>query len=266
MTIHPGAANGKLRDDTIYQVATPTTTQLPVVPKLQATTAFEQRRHPVPAPPNIKRNGRRSSILAAPKRLPLTEVKASVPNAILGDIAGPPTGKENEPSIIVRRYAKQTVFDRSKVHLKAERKGRRKGDLDGPTSQAVLTPQTSSEQATAALMAGPTPCEGHAEPAPPRQVGAQAHTINIKLSLIHSPGSKRIRTRAVQVSSPEGAKSIAPRGPSRQPEAPPLAILIPPPKDPAIRLASRPRPSTSRSVTCAACRHANSQGGRRRSC
>ncbi|TKX24518.1 putative spindle organization associated protein [Elsinoe australis] len=90
MTIHPGAHTHTLRDETI-QLARATATRQP-------QDLCDVENGSITSVPQIARpiKGRRSSLMTAPKRAPLTALRASGPNAVLGDIPGRPTGKENK--------------------------------------------------------------------------------------------------------------------------------------------------------------------------
>ncbi|KAF2220041.1 calponin homology domain-containing protein [Elsinoe ampelina] len=90
MTIHPGAHTHTLNDETIRFAKVAEASHPPLtasaLPNHLVGKSVDQPR---------PRKGRRSSLLVAPRRAPLAILKPDAANAVLGDIAGATTGKEN---------------------------------------------------------------------------------------------------------------------------------------------------------------------------
>ncbi|KAF4556180.1 Hypothetical protein D9617_1g080550 [Elsinoe fawcettii] len=90
MTIHPGAHTHTLNDETIQL---PRSTAREAAPPLSPSDHIPF--HALSRDPPRARTGRRSSLLVAPRRAPLSILKPTIANVILSDQSGCPTGKEN---------------------------------------------------------------------------------------------------------------------------------------------------------------------------
>ncbi|KAG8630075.1 hypothetical protein KVT40_001694 [Elsinoe batatas] len=90
MTIRPGAHTHTLKDETIQLARVAGASNPPsaasALPNPLVGKSLDQPR---------PRKGRRSSLLVAPRRAPLSKLKLEAANAVVGDIVGAPTGKEN---------------------------------------------------------------------------------------------------------------------------------------------------------------------------
>ncbi|GAM83176.1 hypothetical protein ANO11243_011620 [Dothideomycetidae sp. 11243] len=99
MTIHPGAQTQTLADDTIAMAR---------APPLVVITAMDNSQ------------ARKTSLLQAPKRTPLSNVLRPSTNTLLVDVAGCPTGKENSTPFTQSSIKKGQTSSASEYFLKSQ--------------------------------------------------------------------------------------------------------------------------------------------------